>query len=184
MTPDIYLASSSPRRKELLSQLGVHFAVVHPHVDESRLVDESAEHYVVRLARDDLIGKPKNKSHFLQLMERLSGNVHKVYSAVAAVGNDVSKPLASERFEGSVKEKCLVSCTSVQFRDISVGEREWYWQSGEPLDKAGGYAIQGLAAAFVQSIHGSYSGVVGLPLFETAQLLNDFGINIFHDVRL
>lgn len=214
MIPDVYLASSSPRRKELLAQLGVRFAVVHPHVDESFLADETAEYYVARLALDKarrglqiareapssidkpvigadtcivvgdvLVGKPKNRQHYLQLMAQLSGNRHKVYSAVAIAGRPISPchPSPNSRADG-VGEKCLVSSTTVRFREISIQEREWYWLSGEPKDKAGGYAIQGLAAAFVESIEGSYSAVVGLPLFETAQLLAEFGINPLHGI--
>jgi septum formation protein len=214
MTPDVYLASSSPRRKELLAQLGVQFAVIVPQVDETRLALEPPEHYVGRLAvakaragrqllqdgssltvkpvigadtcvvvADDLVGKPKNKAHFMHLMEQLSGATHQVYSAVAIAGgldNTRNTQLTDDTHSGpkpDTLEKCLVSCTSVQFRRTSLLEREWYWRSGEPQDKAGGYAIQGLAAAFVKNITGSYSAVVGLPLFETAQLLNEFGIN-------
>jgi septum formation protein len=215
MTPDVYLASSSPRRKELLAQLRVRFAVINPLVDESRLADEPAEHYVARVALDkaragrrilfndeppiqipvigadtcividdEPVGKPADKQHFLWLIAKLSGTTHRVYTAVAIAGNPVSGITSlSEPVTSPSREKCLVSCTSVQFREISPQEREWYWQCGEPQDKAGGYAIQGLAAAFVKNIQGSFSGVVGLPLFETAQLLNDFGINILHAVR-
>jgi len=217
MTPDVYLASSSPRRKELLAQIGVRFVVIHPCVDERRLADEPPEGYVARLAMDkartglrmvldgtslvrkpvigadtciaigdDLIGKPTDRQHYLALMARLSGNTHQVYTAVAVAGYagtlDHPSPDHLENKTTKTKERCLISCTSVQFREISVQEREWYWQTGEPRDKAGGYAIQGLAATFVQSIHGSYSGVVGLPLFETAQLLIDFGMNPLHNL--
>lgn len=211
MSPDVYLASSSPRRKELLAQLGVQFAVVHPQVDESRRAGEPAEHYVARLALDkartglrtvlddtsvtpkpvigadtcividdELIGKPNDKQHFLNIMERLSGNSHQVYTAVAMAGYPVAMPVPTSvppGVDGSLRERCLVSCTAVEFREIFMQERDWYWRSGEPQDKAGGYAIQGLAAAFVKRIQGSYSAVVGLPLFETAQLLTEFGLN-------
>lgn len=215
MTPEVYLASSSPRRKELLGQLGLQFSVIHPQVDERRSALELPEHYVARLAMDkartgqqlllddkasiqklvigadtcivigdEVVCKPNNKQHFLQLMAKLSGNTHQVYSAVAIACNtiasnsvSINKPLP-KFLENSSQEKCLVNCTSVQFREISLQEREWYWQTGEPLDKAGGYAIQGLAAVFIKNINGSYSGVVGLPLFETVELLSDFGINI------
>ena len=200
MTPETYLASSSPRRRELLAQLGVRFDVLHPHVDESALVGESAEQYVVRLALekaragcrmvqrpgkpirpvigadtcivwgDELMGKPSGKAHYHQLMEKLSGTEHQVYSAVAVAGYDSTAMCLLERHR--------LSRSSVEFRQISVQEREDYWRSGEPADKAGGYAIQGLAAVFVRNIHGSYSGIVGLPLFETAQLLGEFGIHV------
>jgi septum formation protein len=201
MTPEVYLASSSPRRRALLAQLGLNFDVLHPNVDESAVSGESAEQYVIRLAKekartgwqlltqqgtncrlvigadtcivlaDDLIGKPSDKPHYEQIMTQLSGTIHQVYSAVAMAGHDPvsgANPAVKYRFSRS----------DVEFREISAQEREMYWQSGEPADKAGGYAIQGLAAAFVKNINGSYSGIVGLPLFETAELLREFGVNV------
>ena len=196
MTPDVYLASSSPRRQELLAQLGVAFEVIHPQVDESRLAEETAADYVVRLALekaragwqmrfsqrllpvigadtcialgDDILGKPHHKQQGLQMLERLSGGKHLVYSAVAVVGE----------VGCAAQEQFRLSCSEVVFRAIDAQEREAYWDSGEPLDKAGGYAIQGKAAAFVKNIIGSYSGIVGLPLFETAELLKYFGLDV------
>lgn len=200
MTPEVYLASSSPRRRELLAQLNVRFEVVHPHVDEDVQAGESPQQYVVRLALEkaragwqllqrqakplrlvigadtcivcagEVMGKPSDKEHFDLLFQKLSGAVHQVYSAVAVVG----KHPAHDAFP---YERYRISKSRVEFRQISAQERETYWQTGEPADKAGGYAIQGLAAAFVKNLNGSYSGVVGLPLFETAQLLGEFGIN-------
>jgi len=200
MTPEVYLASSSPRRRELLTQLGVCFDVLHPNVDERALAGESAEQFVTRLAlekaragweliqqqgklprpvigadtcivlADELIGKPNDKPHYEQVMNKLSGATHQVYSAVAIAGSTARMR--------NLEEKYRLSRSSVEFRDISEQEREIYWQSGEPADKAGGYAIQGLAAAFVKNIHGSYSGIVGLPLYETAELLQAFGVNV------
>ncbi|WP_455210741.1 Maf family protein [Kaarinaea lacus] len=200
MIPEVYLASSSPRRRELLTQLGVNFAVLHPNVDESIMVGETAEQFVIRLALekaragwelvqqqaksprpvigadtcivlgDELIGKPNDKPHYDQVMNKLSGTIHHVYSAVAITGNAASGP--------AVEEKHRLSRSSVEFRKISAHEREIYWKSGEPADKAGGYALQGLAAAFVKNINGSYSGIVGLPLFETAEMLLQFGVNV------
>ena len=200
MTPEVYLASSSPRRRELLAQLGVCFEVIQPNVDERALAGESAEEFVTRLAMekaragwrlvqqqskpqrpvigadtcivllDELVGKPNDKPHYEQVMNKLSGATHQVYSAVAIAG--------SASLMSTVEEKYRLSRSSVEFRDISEQEREIYWQSGEPADKAGGYAIQGLAAAFVKNIQGSYSGIVGLPLYETAELLLEFGVSV------
>ena len=199
MTPKLYLASSSPRRRELLTQLDLRFDVLHPNVDESVVGGESAEQYVIRLAvekaragwhmlpqpatdnrlvigadtcivmADELIGKPIDKSHYEQMMKQLSGSIHQVYSAVAIAGKYPTSAVDSE-------VKYRLSCSDVEFREISAQEREIYWQTGEPADKAGGYAIQGLAAVFVKNINGSYSGIVGLPLFETAELLREFGV--------
>ncbi len=201
MTPKLYLASSSPRRRELLAQLGLRFDVLHPNVDESAMTGEPAEQYVIRLAMEkaragrqllqesardhrlvigadtcivlanELIGKPNDWPHYEQIMIQLSGTIHQVYSAVAVAGH----------YPGSGTDPALkyrLSRSSVEFREISAQEREAYWQSGEPADKAGGYAIQGLAAAFVKNINGSYTGIVGLPLFETAELLREFGVNV------
>ena len=206
MTPEVYLASSSPRRRELLAQLGVRFAVIHPHVDERYVAGESPGQYVARLALakahagrqllqqqskahipvigadtcvvvgEQLIGKPNDKSHYDQLLKKLSGATHQVYSAVAIAGDAHLSLATSSPIESEKNHR--ISCSTVTFRKITDLEREIYWQSGEPLDKAGGYAIQGLAAAFVTNISGSYSGIVGLPLFETAQLLKQVGIEV------
>jgi len=201
MIPQVYLASSSPRRQELLAQFGLQFEVLHPNVDETAIVGEAAGQYVIRLAlekaragwqllstqtndrslvigadtcivfADELIGKPNDKLHYEHIMKRLSGATHQVYSAVAMAGYDPCSGADPE-------VKYRISRSGVEFREISAQERDAHWQSGEPAGKAGGYAIQGLAAAFVKNINGSYSGIVGLPLFETAELLKEFGINI------
>jgi septum formation protein len=206
MIPEVYLASSSPRRQELLAQLGLRFEVLHPNVDETAMEGETAGQYVIRLAlekaragwqllpppannrslvigadtcivfADELIGKPNDKLQYERIMKRLSGATHQVYSAVAVAGYD-----AGSGADPQVKYR--ISRSGVEFREISEQEREAHWQSGEPADKAGGYAIQGLAAAFVKNINGSYSGIVGLPLFETAELLKEFGINISRRVQ-
>lgn len=202
MTPIVYLASSSPRRQQLLAQLGVGFEIVHPHVDESQMPNESAHDYVARLALDkaragrqllrdkidlpvvgadtcivlgeEIIGKPRDKQHCVELLVRMSGTNHWVYSSVAIIASAKSRQTGGE---GGI-EICKVNSSEVFFRDIGKDEAECYWRSGEPRDKAGGYAIQGLGAVFVSKINGSYSGIMGLPLFETAELLKEVGINV------
>lgn len=193
----IYLASNSPRRRELLDQIGVTHRVLRVEVDESARPGESASALVQRLAltkahagRENLpsgdgrpvlgadtvvvcdgriLGKPRDRNDALAMFTALSGRRHEVLSAVALVDH-------------SQRERVLLSRTEVRFRDIAPAEAEAYWASGEPADKAGAYAIQGLAAVFIAEIDGSYSGVMGLPLFETAQLLNEFGIGILEKV--
>jgi len=190
------LASASPRRRELLMQIGVPLLVQPADLDETPLVGEAPADYVERLARakaqavwrerraagalrlpvlgadttvtidNHVLGKPADETALQAMFERLSGREHEVWSAVA---------LANER--GTVSRR---SCTRVKFRVITPAEVARYWASGEPRDKAGGYAIQGLGALFVERIEGSYSGVVGLPLFETAVLLVAAGIGVWH----
>ncbi|MCO1623876.1 MAG: Maf family protein [Pseudomonas alloputida] len=187
MTP-LYLASGSPRRRELLMQIGVPFMVISAPVDESPLPNESAPAYVERLARakaaaglarvDDpavvlgadtavvldgrILGKPENREDALAMLADLSGREHQVLTAVAL--DDGQR----------VHSFCVTS--KVRFRAISTDEAQRYWASGEPADKAGSYAVQGLGAVFVTGLSGSYSAVVGLPLCETADLLGQFGI--------
>lgn len=198
--PDLYLASSSPRRRELLTQLGLQFTVISQAVPEHRPPEESPEDYVQRLALekaragfdqladevlrpvlgadttvvvdDDILGKPSGKLEALEMLARLSGRSHRVLSAVAVVGRD---NLGQDR--PNVKTGVRLSESRVTFRVITEEEREAYWVSGEPTDKAGAYAIQGLAAIFIERLEGSYSGVMGLPLFETSELLGEFGIH-------
>ncbi|QQS53313.1 MAG: septum formation inhibitor Maf [Candidatus Competibacteraceae bacterium] len=186
----IYLASASPRRRELLRQIGIAYRLLPVVVDETPLPDETPHAYVIRLARAKaeagaralgrrqpapvlgadtavvvdgaILGKPGGRDEGLAMLARLSGREHRVLSAVA---------LATEE-RGAVK----VQASRVRFRDLSPAECRAYWDSGEPWDKAGGYGIQGRAATFVVELHGSYSGVMGLPLFETAELLREFGI--------
>ena len=194
----LYLASSSPRRRELLAQLGVSIEVLPQNVSENRLKGESPESYVRRLALEkahaglngltdepllpvlgadtvvvvgsEVLGKPVDKFDAIAMLQRLSGCSHRVLSAVAVVGRDDL---------GQDREEVRVSESTVIFRAVSQKECEAYWDTGEPMDKAGAYAIQGLAALFIKSIEGSYSGVMGLPLFETGELLHLFGIEIF-----
>jgi septum formation protein len=203
----LYLASASPRRRELLSQLGLSFELVIPEVDETPLAGEMPGDYVKRLAvakamrgwemapHDNrlvlgadtciaidghILGKPADEAEALAMLTRLSGRTHEVYSAVALIGtieyNRLSKQAqaldAMEELDAMVR----ISVSHVTFRRLTPQQCQAYWASGEPHDKAGAYAIQGRGAAFVQNLEGSYSGVVGLPLFETAELLQQHGI--------
>lgn len=186
----LYLASGSPRRRELLTQIGVPFLPLISEIDESVQPGESAQGYVERLAREKaaaglatlertsdavvlgadtavvldgrILGKPANREDALQTLAALSGRTHQVVTAVALTN---AQRLAS---------KVVVS--EVSFRVLQPAEIETYWNSGEPRDKAGSYAIQGLASVFVSHLQGSYSAVVGLPLCETAALLGEFAI--------
>lgn len=198
----IYLASRSPRRRELLKQIGVSFELLLMRedarrgvdVDETPRPDESPSDYVLRIARakaevattsvvqrrlqlypvlaadttvmldDEVIGKPRDAGHAAQILATLAGREHRVITAVAVGMRD--------QVESSV------SISSVEFRALSPAEIQRYIASGEPFDKAGAYAIQGRAAAFVTRIGGSYSGIMGLPLAETADLLRKFGIDV------
>ncbi|WP_043196918.1 Maf family protein [Pseudomonas putida] len=184
----LYLASGSPRRRELLTQIGVPFTVVSAPIDESPLPNESAPAYVERLARAKaaaglasvagpavvlgadtavvldgrILGKPENRADALAMLADLSGREHQVLTAVA--------------LSDGLHTQSLCVTSTVRFRAIGADEAQRYWASGEPVDKAGGYAIQGLGAVFVTGLSGSYSAVVGLPLSETAELLGTFGI--------
>lgn len=185
----IYLASASPRRSALLRQIFVPHQILIPNVDESRLPAESPADYVVRLARakaqrirdrlkpeeykpvlaadttvalgEDIFGKPADRTEGMAMLQRLAGRTHQVYTAVALAHADGLEH--------------ALSVSDVTFRSLSAAECQAYWNSGEPQDKAGGYAVQGLAAAFITGLSGSYSGVMGLPLAETAQLLARVG---------
>jgi len=182
----IYLASRSPRRAELLDQIGVKFKVHAVDIDESRQRDETPIDYVYRMARkkaevaaaeitlrqanyrvlaadttialdDDIIGKPADPEECRCILAKLSGRQHRVLTAIAlATPAEVTLRLSQSR---------------VSFRQLSAAEIETYCASDEPMDKAGAYAIQGRAARFVSHLDGSYSAVMGLPLFETAELL-------------
>ncbi|HEY9198924.1 MAG TPA: Maf family protein [Gammaproteobacteria bacterium] len=188
----IYLASNSPRRRELLDQVGVTHRVLRVEVDETARPGEAAADLAQRLAlakaragRDSLppgdgrpvlgadtivvcgervLGKPRDRGDALDMLAALSGRPHEVLSAVALVDRQ--------------RERVAINRSQVRFRIVSTAEAEAYWATGEPADKAGAYAVQGLAAVFIHEIAGSYSGVMGLPLFETAQLLDEFGIGI------
>ena len=199
LNPRVYLASRSPRRRELLTQIGVQFDTIvfrgHPRedkeLDETPLVGESAVDYVQRVARAKaahswnivgwrkqvaqpvlaadtalefegaIIGKPVNADDAQAILRRLSGQTHRVLTAVAVA------------FDGRIEEQLSVS--EVRFGPLDEGEIRSYVASGEPLDKAGAYGIQGRAGLFVEQLVGSYSGVMGLPLYETGVLLRMFG---------
>lgn len=182
----IILASASPRRAELLRQIGVTFSVQPADVDETPLPNETAEHYVERLARDKalvvaasfpgavvlgsdtsvvldgvILGKPLDEGEAVTTLMRLSDHSHQVMTSVALAQGEHCE--------------CRVVITDVQFRKLALEEAKAYVASGEPMDKAGSYGIQGLGGIFVSNLHGSYSAVVGLPLQETAALLADAG---------
>jgi len=187
-SPNLLLASTSPRRSEILSALNLDFSVVHVDVDETPLATETPGEMVLRLAvakacavtlgASDIalgadtavvidgqaLGKPADEEDGLAMLSALSGRSHMVVTGVALCGGHGTRTALSE--------------TEVRFREISRDEALAYWQSGEPCDKAGAYAIQGLGGAFVERIKGSYSGVVGLPVFETAALLREAGLEV------
>lgn len=181
----IVLASASPRRRELLDQIGVQYQVMEHTVDEGVRRRESASDYVLRLAREkaqsvppsdepvlgadtivvcdgQILGKPVDKLDAMRMWDLLSGREHQVFSAVALCYQDDCE--------------VRLSTTNVKFKPLNAAECERYWHSGEPQGKAGAYAVQGAGALFVSKISGSYSGVVGLPLMETAELLQLFGV--------
>lgn len=184
--PKLILASASPRRKALLSQLGFDFDVVVSNIDECCLPGELPRTYVARLAQekalsvknsietdvivlgadtivvlDDLIlEKPRNKGDAERMLLSLSGRNHTVMTAISVVAMD--------------RVHTLVVDTRVWFKPLTKNEIDEYWKTGEPVDKAGSYGIQGLGGKFVTRIEGSYHAVVGLPLFETDQLLHEF----------
>lgn len=188
--PDIYLASASPRRRQLLEQLGVCFTEIRQDVDEALQPRESPEVFVLRLALekaraglqtlpadrlrpvlgadtvvvidDAVLGKPADGAQAIAMLERLSGQVHRVLTGVAMVETE--------------REATRLSVSNVTFRQLHSDELHAYWRSGEPRDKAGGYAIQGRGAVFIEHLSGSYSGVMGLPLFEVGDLLAEFEI--------
>lgn len=190
--PRLYLASQSPRRLELLAQIGVPVTVMAADIDEAIHLNETAEHYVKRLALEKarviqtrlqdpeafvlgadtsvvldgvILGKPSDHAESIKMLSALSGRTHHVLTAVALVGHAVANVIC-------------VSC-EVRFRRLTAAEIEAYWHTGEPCDKAGSYGIQGLGAVFVESIRGSYSAVVGLPLCETSALLAEQGIGVW-----
>jgi septum formation protein len=195
----IYLASRSARRRELLKQIGVSFEVLllregagrAADFDETPLPGEAPGEYVLRVAKakadvgwarlaqrrlmrfpvlaadttvglaGEILGKPVDREEAAAFLKALSGKSHQVHTAVAV------------RFDTQIE--VALSTTEVQFRELTDNEVRQYAASAEPLDKAGAYGIQGRAAVFIRSLSGSYSGVVGLPLFETSQLLARFG---------
>jgi septum formation protein len=190
MRPHLVLASASPRRQALLAQINITPIIHSIGLDETPLPNEEPKDYVRRMAAeksalcatimatdlpvlaadtavilgDRILGKPKNEQDGIAMLVALSGCTHQVYSATSLRGKQHWQAL---------------SVTEVTFRLLSQVEINAYWQTGEPVDKAGSYAIQGLGSIFVSSVNGSFSGVVGLPLFETAELLAKEGIHAF-----
>jgi len=192
LTPaaQIILASASPRRRELLEQIGVTTIVKSVDIDESLKTGESAIAHVQRLATEkaqqgftfidnpeklpvlgadtivvvdsSVLGKPENRQHAKKMLQQLSGRIHTVHTSVAIVTTD--------------KVMLDTSSSQVLFKSLDEHEIDAYLATGEADDKAGAYAIQGIAAQFVKNINGSFSGVMGLPLYETAQLLERCGI--------
>lgn len=190
--PLLCLASVSARRRALLAQIGVPHVVSAADIDEALLRGEPAADYVVRMARakalavrergmalpvlgadttvvvDEMVcGKPADEAEGLAMLERLSGRTHQVLTAVALAAH------------GAVSFR--LSASEVRLRRLSRAECAAYWHTGEPCDKAGGYAVQGRAAVFIEHLSGSYSGVMGLPLFETAELLRAAGVPYWRD---
>jgi septum formation protein len=184
----LVLASQSPRRAELLKQIGVAFSQNSVDIDETVLSHETPEKYVRRMAQEksrfgyetagsnkivlgadtivvaqgSILGKPKDKTDGMRMLRLLSDNTHQVFTAVTVTS--------------AKQQKTVVVETQVCFGPLSTQQMAWYWQTGEPQDKAGSYGIQGLGGQFVKHIKGSYSAVVGLPLYQTRMLLTEFGI--------
>lgn len=182
----LVLASASPRRRDLLSQLGLRFTVAAADIDETPLPEEAADVYVLRLAREkartvaerfpgtwvlaadttvalgtELLGKPSSPAEAREMLTRLSGRTHAVYTGVALAGR---------------AQESMVVRTGVTFRTLSAGEIAWYANTGEPLDKAGAYGMQGKGSFLVSGIEGSPTNVIGLPLGETLELLMRAGV--------
>jgi len=192
MQPLLYLASRSPRRQDLLRQIGVEFEVFVVDVPEHPARGEAARQYVIRVAEEkstaaktqilkqgmmimpvlsadtcvvidgEILGKPQDRAHGVEMLRRLSGTTHEVMTAV--------------NIHADGRDYGALSMSKVSFDPLSDQDIERYWDSGEPVDKAGGYGIQGRAAAFVSRLEGSYTGVVGLPLFEVSSLFKKIGI--------
>jgi septum formation protein len=186
----LHLASQSPRRRQLLEQLGLRVGVIELDLPELRAPGEPAEDYVSRVAREKagagllkviavpgacvlgadtevvldghVFGKPRDEDDAARMLQRLSGRTHRVLSAVWLVS--------------AAREAHALSVSEVRMADLSEAQIRAYLATGEAMGKAGAYAIQGHAAAFIEHLSGSYTGVMGLPLFETARLLDDFGV--------
>ena len=186
------LASASPRRRELLSGIGLAFDIDKPDIEESPIRGETASDYVRRLAGEkartvlqrqsnrlilaadttvvidgDILEKPKSKDEGVEMLQRLSGTRHQVMTGVAIINDD--------------RESSFVSTSYVIFRALAEDEILWYWNTGEPRDKAGGYGLQGAGGAFIEAINGSYSNVIGLPLAETVSSLRSFGVKVMQN---
>ncbi len=193
----IYLASKSPRRQQLLKQIDVPFKLLEQNTDEQQLAHEKPQDFVTRLAKDKainsyrllqskalpfapvlsadtivvfddkgndkIIGKAVDKGNALEILNLLSGQTHKVLTAICLTNG--KKTLSS------------LSVSAVSFKTLSTIEMNNYWNTGEPFDKAGAYAVQGRAASFITNISGSYSGIMGLPLYEVSSLLQQFNFS-------
>ena len=192
MVDFIYLASASPRRQELLRQLGLAFEAMPSNIPEAPQRAESPEAYVKRMAQDkarvvatliaerglprhpvlgadtevvlqgEILGKPRDRVHGLEMLRRLAGRTHEVLTAISVRHGE--------------KDETLLSTSLVSLAPLTEAEIAQYWETGEPADKAGAYAIQGKAAAFIARIEGSYSGVMGLPLYELVEILKKIGV--------
>ena len=196
----LILASQSPRRKSLLAQLGYQFNTQPANIDESVSCNEKPKDYVVRLAKEkalavflalseaqktqtivlgsdtsvvidgEVLGKPTDEAECIATLMRLENKQHQVLTAIAVITQDPINPQQNYQAIAALVE------TQVHFKPLTVDEIKCYWNTGEPCDKAGSYAIQGIGGQFVTTISGSYSAVVGLPLYETAQLLAQVGL--------
>lgn len=197
----LYLASASPRRAKLLKQIEVSFEIFPQDIDETIQVNEDAKSFVTRLAREKseqglktinrnilkpenapvlgsdtivtleqhILGKPENKDDAIDMLKLLSGQTHQVITALHLCNKESSRS--------------AINSSEVTFKTLSEDEIIKYCHSGEPMDKAGSYGIQGIAAKFISNINGSYSGIMGLPLFETNQLIEQFNDEQFNDVK-
>jgi septum formation protein len=192
-TPLVYLASRSPRRVELLKQIGIHCEILPADIDETPLMNEQPTDYVIRLARQKaeaglqnalvskkplpviaadttvelegiVLGKPENNAEAKHMLEALSSRTHQVHTAVALA------------WQGKIE--VILSSTQVEMMTLNTAQIDAYVRSGEPKDKAGSYGIQGLAGAWIKHIEGSYTGVMGLPVYETATLLRAHGLTV------
>ena len=182
------LASASLRRKQMLAEVGLVFKIDSADIDESLTDGEKAEDYVLRLSEEkarvvarrhqdgvilaadttvvlggDILGKPESEEHGVEMLRRLSANTHKVLTGVSVLNR--------------YRHESFLTSSRVVFKEISLPEIMWYWNTGELEDKAGAYGLQGKGAAFVTAIYGSFTNVIGLPLVETLSLLEDFGVN-------
>jgi septum formation protein len=198
---EIYLASASPRRRELLHQVGIRFHVITGlDVEERRLANETAVDFATRVACDkaragldwirnnglparpvlgadtcieidgEILGKPADREDAFTILRRLSGRTHNVLSSICLVDGS----------PGNTRILSDINCSRVTFKNLTDEEIEQYWNTGEPVDKAGAYAIQGIAAKFVTELQGSFSGVVGLPLYELTCLLQQVAEDVLH----
>ncbi|MBO6554879.1 MAG: septum formation inhibitor Maf [Pseudomonadales bacterium] len=191
MSTTLILASGSPRRRQLLTQLGISFDVMVSDIDETPQPGESPRAYVERLSLEkassvadrldvddsvilaadttvvlegNILGKPESKEHGIEMLMGLSGTTHRVLTGVCVTSTQ-------QATAGTLSVE-----TQVRFKELTLKEAEWYWDTGEPKDKAGGYGLQGIGAAFVVTLDGSYSNVIGLPLSETVDLLRAAGV--------